>query len=97
MESIFVVDGKNLDQLLRRLWEGMVLQGRIVLCLGSNRYLLRIWGYNLVMESARAFMRHEEFNIQIIKLTPRLELKIFKDQNHSLMAHPGLARMDRFV
>ncbi len=78
-----LIEGGSADQLLRRLKEGMIIKTRIVLCLGNSRYLLRIFGYNLVMASNLAFNRFDEIYIKVKSVQPYLVLKILKDYRES--------------
>ena len=66
----------NLEELLRRFEPGKEVQGRIVLELGGNHYLLRIMGYNMLMESRLNFRRFEEVVLRIKQLQPRLVLEL---------------------
>ena len=66
----------SLDQLLRRLHPGKVVDGRIVDVLDQNRYLLRIWGYNILTESEQKFERREEVKLTVKQVHPHLVLDI---------------------
>ncbi len=66
----------DLDNLLRRLKKGMVLKGRIVECLGGDKYLLRIWGYNIFTESRKTFQQFDEIELTVIDVKPRLILDL---------------------
>ena len=77
----FVENG--LERLSNRLRKGMILKSRIVYCLGGNRYLLRIFGYNMVMESRVPFNRFDEIYIKVIRVHPRLELRFVSADSNS--------------
>ena len=75
----YIVKG-DLDNLLRRLKKGMQLRGRIVDCLGENKYLLRIWGYNILTESKQSFQRQDEILLIVREVEPRLILDLIPDK-----------------
>jgi len=68
--SFIIEDG--LEQLFGRLEKGMIVRARIVYCLGDNRYLLRIYGYNMIMQSNYPFNRFDEVEMMIKQITPKL-------------------------
>ncbi len=74
-EPLFRIEG-DLKPLLQRLKKGMVLRSRIVYALGNNQYLLRLFGYNLLMESELEFKRFDEIEIEVKKLYPKLHLSV---------------------
>ena len=76
--QLSIDDGKSLDQLIKRLEPGRIVRARIVLCLGNNRYLLRIFGYNMISRSEHEFNRFDEVNVEVIATEPRLKLRIAK-------------------
>jgi len=80
----FIVE-PNIESLRSRLSKNQILKGRIVLCLEGNKYLLRILGQNLIMESKLNFNRLEEVNVMVKKLNPKLELVLLslKDSNNN--------------
>jgi len=75
----FYVEG-GLERLINRLKRGMILKSRIVYCMGANRYLLRIYGYNMVMESPLKFNRFDEIHIRVVRVHPRLELRFLSSR-----------------
>jgi hypothetical protein len=88
----------DLDNLIRRLKEGMRLKGRIVKCLGDNRYLLRIWGYNILTESEQRFEPLEEVSLTVRQVRPHLTFKL-KSEKHLFHCRPneGLNHTDIIV
>ncbi|MFH1851021.1 MAG: hypothetical protein ABIA75_01610 [Candidatus Neomarinimicrobiota bacterium] len=72
-EKLISVDG-DLNDLLKRLEPGMVLNGRIVDCLGDDKYILRIWGYNVLTQSHYSFQRFDEIELVVKKVQPEFEL-----------------------
>jgi len=75
----------DLDNLFRRLKKGMVLKGRIVECLDRDKYLLRIWGYNILTESEKTFQQFDEIELTVVEVTPRLvlDLRLEKPPAHT--------------
>jgi hypothetical protein len=90
--AVFLVEG-DLRGLRNRLRKGQVIDARIVLCLSDHKYLLRIYGYNLVMESRLSFNRFDEVRVQVNRVWPKLELslrrKTEKDTEAGLSANSG--------
>jgi len=76
--QLTIDDGKSLDQLIKRLTPGRIVRARIVLCLSDNRYLLRIFGYNMVTKSEYDFNRFDEADVEVLETEPRLKLRIAK-------------------
>ncbi len=81
-ENLFIVNG-DLEPLLRRLKKGMRIRTRVVWVFGGNRYLLRIHGYNLLMESRMSFNRFEEVDLVISEVRPRLVLEVYDEWRHA--------------
>lgn len=75
----FIVEG-GLENLLSRLKKGMRLQGRIIDCLGDNRYLLRIRGYNILTSSEQIFEKSDDISLGVVEVEPHLVLNLFKDR-----------------
>jgi hypothetical protein len=73
--ATFIVES-NIRHLQNRLRRGQVIEGRIVLVLSKNTYLLRLFGYNLVMQSKHVFERFEEVEVVVRKVRPKLELSL---------------------
>ncbi len=69
---VFYVE--DADSLLGSLEKGMALKGRVIEDLGAGRYILRIRGYNLVMESDRRFSIGQETDLTVKAVSPRLML-----------------------
>ena len=66
----------NLDDLLKRLKKGAMLKGRIVESFGNGKYLLRIWGYNIVTESEYSFSPFDEVQLKVLQVEPYLVLDL---------------------
>jgi len=79
LESHFIVK-EGLNDLLKRLKKGMQVKGRIIDCLGKNKYLLRIWGYNILTESKQSFQKFDEIQLSVIELKPHLILDFTRDK-----------------
>lgn len=58
----------------------MILRCRIVLKISSRKYLLRIYGYNMVMESNLDFNRFDEVDIRVEQVYPKLKLRPVVDK-----------------
>ncbi len=82
-DNLMFVQDESLNRMLRKLRKGMQLKTRIILVLGHNRYLLRIYGYNLIMESKLKFNRFDEIQIEVQQVRPKLKLR-FIDKGNSL-------------
>jgi len=78
----------DLDQLLRRLHEGMQLKGRILRNLGDGRYLLRIWGYNIISESDGWFGENDEVCLTVRRVYPHLLLN-FQSRKRKRLRRSG--------
>lgn len=77
-EYLTFIEDTGVTRLLRRLRKGMRIKSRIVLVLDNKRYLLRIQGRNLLMESNLSFERKEELWIEVLAVRPRLKLRLLK-------------------
>ncbi|MDP8241022.1 MAG: hypothetical protein P9X24_18175 [Candidatus Hatepunaea meridiana] len=75
----YFVEG-GLENLIKRLEKGTILKGRIVDCASENRYLLRIWGYNILTESKKRFNKFDEVHLIVEETTPHLILN-FANEN----------------
>ena len=78
MDNLVFIEDPGVNRLLDRLQEGMRIKSRIVFVLDDNRYLLRIHGYNLIMQSKLKFERLEEIMIEVYKTKPKLKLRLLK-------------------
>ena len=78
MDNLAFIEDPGVNRLLDRLQEGMRIKSRIVFVLDDNRYLLRIHGYNLIMQSKLKFERLEEIMIEVYKTKPKLKLRLLK-------------------
>jgi hypothetical protein len=74
-QPLFEVMDSSPEALLRQLEKGKIFKSRIVLQIDTNRYLLRISGYNLVMTSTRRFNRFDEIYIMVEETSPRLKVR----------------------
>lgn len=96
---VYLIDG-DLSYLKRKLKKESNVTGRIVLCLGENKYLLRIFGYNLVMKSRLSFERFDEVKLKVKQVEPNLvlsvsnEYQIINNGNGQIF---GSSKMDFFV
>ncbi|MCD6441550.1 MAG: hypothetical protein J7L86_07205 [Candidatus Marinimicrobia bacterium] len=96
-DSSFVTKN-DLDNLLRRLRKGMKLSGRIIECLENNRYLLRIWGYNILTYSEQLFQKFDEIQLTVIEIEPHLVLDFMNENCLSTkIVNKEAAETDIFV
>ncbi len=77
-ENLNFIEDSAVLRLFRRLRTGMRIKSRIVLVLDKNHYLLRIQGRNLLMKSNLSFKRKEEIWIEVLKVHPKLKLRLLK-------------------
>lgn len=80
----------GLDSLLKRLKPGTEVTGRIVDVISENRYLLRIWGYNILTDSQRSFNKFEEVDLKVLQVEPHLVLDIRKKGGHRSQSNSGM-------
>jgi len=73
--AIYLVDG-DLSYLRRKLIKGSAVPARIVLCLGDNKYLLRMFGHNLVMKSEIQFNQFDEVELVVNEVFPKFNMSI---------------------
>ena len=73
----FQVDtSKNLQDLLKRLNPGSTVKGRILDKLEDSKYILRIYGYNIVTESRKNLNKGDELEFQIKNNNNHLTIKL---------------------
>ena len=80
-ENLVVIENTGIGRLFDRLQKGMRIKSRIVFVLDKKRYLLRIHGYNLIMESKLNFNRLEEIWIEVQAVRPKLKLRLLKSEH----------------
>jgi len=88
-QRVFAVE--DLDDLLDKLEPGMVLQGRILEKLMERTYILRIRGYNVVMESDHPFREKDEVRLHVEAVSPRLLLSLKPLRRNILDPDKGIA------
>lgn len=88
-DKLYIVE--DLQVLLDRLTLGMTLKGRILEALGENKYLLRIRGYNLIIESEQRFNDNDEADLKVMALIPKLKLSLKRHLHHIVDADKGIA------
>ena len=74
-QFVYIVEN-NLSGLRRKLKKGARVSSRIVLKLDEYRYVLRIYGINLVMQSKVKFNRFDEVELLVEKTKPKLKMSI---------------------
>jgi len=70
----------NLQKLIKRLEKGMIVKGRILDNLKNNKYLVRIWGYNIYTESEKKLNEKDEVKFEIIQVSPHLILNPYQEK-----------------
>lgn len=74
-QFVYIVEN-DLSNLKRKLVKGAKFPSRIVLKLNDNKYVLRIFGYNLVMQSKIKFKRFDEVELMVEQSAPKLKMSI---------------------
>jgi len=85
-EFLFIED-PGVGRVIDRLHKGMLIKSRIVLKLSEHHYALRLFGYNLLMESKLNFSRFDEIFIEVVKTKPKLVLKLQRMRNAAKSRH----------
>ncbi len=67
---------EDLQELLKRLKKGMKVNGRILDKISDHRYIIRIFGYNLLTESEAVFNVKDEVTLTVLEVEPHLTLNI---------------------
>jgi len=70
----------NLDELKKRLQKGMVIKGRIIDCAKKNRYILRVWNYNIYTESKKKFEKNDIITMTVKEINPNLVFDMTKEE-----------------
>ncbi|HED11104.1 MAG TPA: hypothetical protein ENJ10_10485 [Caldithrix abyssi] len=78
-KSVYYID-TDISALKDKVKPGDTIKARIVLDLGENKYVLRFYGYNYIMESHIKFNRFDEVTLDVEATDPRLKLKIRKPE-----------------
>ena len=88
-QFVYIVEN-DLSGLKRKLKKGARVPSRIVLKLDEQRYVLRMYGINLVMQSKIKFNRFDEVELLVEKTKPKLKMSIVgkiknpKDNNNKI-------------
>ncbi|MCB0281064.1 MAG: hypothetical protein KDF60_00660 [Calditrichaeota bacterium] len=86
-ENIYYVQA-DISSLHGKLQKGSVLNARIILCLGSKKYLLRFLGNNYIMQSDLDFKKFDDVQVSVENTEPKLQLKILPKKSPT--KHDGL-------
>ena len=78
-QLVYIIDG-DLSHLRRKLKPGSTVSSRVVIKLNETKYILRIFGYNLVMESKMNFDRFDEVSLVVKQVSPKLVMEIAENQ-----------------
>ncbi len=79
-ENTYVSVEGDLNELLEKLKPGMCLNGRVIEELGKFLFILRIRGYNMVMESEYDFNRFDEIQLVVRQIEPDFQLELLPRQ-----------------
>lgn len=80
----------ELKKMIRQIRVGTVLRGRVVDCLGFDRYVLEIRGSYILSESQYSFRRGEEAWLIVRAVEPNFVLEMVKEKFfEKLIAQPG--------
>lgn len=93
-DQTYLIVEDDLNELLMRLNQGMRLNGRIVDELGEHLFILRVWGYNMVMESAYDFNRFDEVQLLVKQVSPDFQLELMPQQKSAALAANKLVIFD---
>ena len=98
-QFVYLIDG-DLSYLKRKLKKGSKVLARIVLRLENNKYILRIFGYNLIMQSKLAFNRFDEVELIVKQVSPNFVMSIAAEYQINKKRKgigSGSKKMDLFV
>jgi len=77
---VFQLKG-DLQHLKSRLQKGSVVNGRIIYRLEDDKYILRIFGYNMIMRSDQKYKNFEEIRLKVKQVFPILEFSEIAEFN----------------
>ena len=72
---------KNLQDLLKRLNSGSTVKGRILDRIDNEKYILRIYGYNIITESKKILKIGDELNFEIKGNNNHLTIKLINKKH----------------
>jgi len=72
---------KNLQDLLKRLTPMSKVKGRILDKLDEEKYILRIYGYNIITESKKNLNIGDELNFEIKNNNNHLTIKLIENKS----------------
>ncbi len=93
-QTFIRIDSGIADALRRNLKKGERIRGRIVYRLANNRYVMRISGHNLVMQSNRPFERFDEIDFKVLRVSPRLMLRFVRKFQNAKTGQNRLGSMN---
>ena len=77
----FQVDtSRNLQDLLKRLNPGSTVKGRILEKIDDTKYILRIYGYNIVTESKKNLSKGDELEFEIKNNNNHLTIQLLNNK-----------------
>tara|TARA_B100001029_G_C15062715_1_gene460038 strand:- start:2112 stop:2387 length:276 start_codon:yes stop_codon:yes gene_type:complete len=74
---------KNLQDLLKRLNPGSIVKGRILDIIDNSKYILRIYGYNIVTESKKPLKKGDELKFEIKNNNNHLTIELIDSSKKS--------------
>ena len=74
---------KNLQDLLKRLDLGSIVNGRILEKINDSKYILRIYGYNIITESKKPLKKGDELQFEIKSINNHLTIKLIEANQKS--------------
>jgi len=88
-KDFLFIEDPGVGRVIDRLHKGMLIKSRIVLKLSEHHYALRMFGYNLLMESRLNFNRFDEILIEVVRTKPKLVLKLQRLRTAGKGRHQG--------
>lgn len=82
---------EDLKELLDRLMPGMVIKARILEDLDQKKYIMRIRGYNMVIESETRLSPGDEVDLKVLTLTPRPRFSLNRSPRQVVDSSKGIA------
>ncbi len=87
--NFLIIEDPGIGRVIDRLHKGMLIKSRIVLKLGEHHYALRLFGYNMLMESRLNFNRFDEIFIEVFQTRPKLVLKLRRQRTAGKLKYQG--------
>lgn len=75
--------------LQQRFPVGRVVTGKVLQLLGDNKYMVRIAGLKLLVESEASLQTSQRLQLKVLEQQPRLRLQVLKNQQNTLAPAPS--------